>query len=224
MLASCGTEEYVYLYAPSEYNSPSSTSLTRNMLHNTNNEGSIFQGYQLYYKIYGCTSPTEAPALAATEASAIESSSSSPDVVYTKLTSTYGYKPVLAFQTSGKRISTPIVKIASTDTGHSIYASFEFDSGSASIEDTTASSIESFLIRRSVSDSDSSSTTGYKEFSDLRTAAADTDDVVTTNGSAHYWIRIYALAYGLNSTTWTNVYSSPAVLANTIYLGANGSK
>lgn len=221
LLSSCGLEEYVYLYPPSEYYSSGTSSLTRNMSHNTlNADSSFFLGYQVYYKIYGSSSLLEEPALAATEASSIESSSS-PDVAFSRLSGSYGYKPIIGMTSGGNLASTPIVRIADSNKADSIYASFDLENGTVTVYNSSQTSEEDFDIYRSATDNSSSS--GYKSFTDLTTALAD-EDVDTKNGTAYYWIRVYGIAYGLNTATFESIYSSPAVLADTIYLGAAGSK
>jgi hypothetical protein len=215
MASSCGLENYVTFYAPSE-NSPSSTSPTRILVHNTLNTSLYFRGYQVYYRIYASDSNVTSPTAAASDASVIESSLSTttPDTVVTRLKNA-GYKQVVGLV--GSSSASPLISVAAADVEKTIIAKLDFNAGTAVVSvggvDQTASPYETRLLRRAVTNSLGE----YRTFGD----SAISDDCSSTTGK-YFWIRMYAVAYGIDNSFY-NIYSLPLVLANTILLGEPSS-
>lgn len=214
LCSTCGIANYDYLYPPTDQ-SDAILSTTRILSHNTENaNASSFSGYKIYYKIYGSSSDT-APDSAASDASYIDSSwtSTYPDTIFQKISSTYGYKEIVGLDVSNgySLVSTPLVRIKKTSLSDAVIASLNLEDGTITITDSTTSSQTNYAIRRKVIDTDAS----YKKFTDQLDSTDKDADVNYTDGSKYCWIRIYAIAYGQDNS-FTDVYSIPCVLAATI--------
>ena len=202
LLQSCGIESYDYLYPPRE-NSSSTTSTTRTFLHDTDNDIEGFRGYQIYYKLYMGPSASVLPDSAISEASSIESyrSTGYPDTVIAKM-ETLGYRAIVPLGIN------PVPVVSITD------ASKEAQVDINLIKETLTLNVDGvediYDIRRSTYD------TKGENRSFLAIDPID-DDVSTISGGDNMWIRVYAFAYGLNSS-FSAFYSLPTVVADTIYI------
>jgi len=220
-MASCGIEDYEYLYPPSEY----SSGTTILIKHNTQNkESSSFLGYQFYYKIYQGDSSSTPPTTASTDGATIEANWSTiyPDVIVKRMTDAGYVKMVSSKDLSSSTVTSlkadPLFNIGSTELAKTVVASLDLSSGiwSKTVDNGTP---ESYYLRRQAT----SATSEHLSFTDLEYSSTDCD---TTNPSgSKFWIRIYAVAYGVNSD-WTPVYGTPirattnnSTSYDTLYLG-----
>ncbi len=181
-------------------------------MHSTENTNAYFIGYEVFYRIYCGSSSTEAPASASTDASVIEENFSAtvPDVIVQRLLAK-NYKTIVGL-VDGSGVS-PLISISATDIGQSIQASLDLENGTAKIFVgnvlQASSPYQPREIRRNVTDSNSAN----RLFTDPTTG----DDCNTSSGSTYFWIKAYAVAYGITDD-FQNLYSTPLILANTINL------
>jgi hypothetical protein len=96
-----------------------------------------------------------------------------------------------------------------------ILASFDFSSSTASLssDQHPIGFDKSFIIRRFAVDTDQSNQYGHKTFDPNSMAQADPDISGMNEGTSHFWLRVYALAYGINDSFQT-FYSLPQLLGH----------
>lgn len=220
VLASCGIEEYDYLYPPTEL----SSGTTIIIKHNTQNlDVSSFLGYQFYYKIYLGDSSSTPPTAANTDAATIESNWTTvyPDVVLKRMTDAGYVKMASSKDLSSPVVTTlkadPFLDIGSGDLAKSVAATLYL--GTGTWDKTIDNSItDSYYLRRQAT----SASSEHLSFTDLEYSSTDCDPG-DPSGSC-FWIRIYAVAYGVD-TDWTPLYSAPVRATSsgysydTLYLG-----
>ena len=221
VLASCGIEEYEYLYPPSEY----SSGTTIIIKHNTQNqEASSFLGYQFYYKIYQNDSESTPPTAASTDAATIEANWTTvyPDVVVKRLTDVGYVKMASSKDLSSPTVTTlksdPFFDVSSGELAESVTATLYLNTGTWSKAVNNATT-DTYYLRRQAT---ASSTSEHLSFTDLEYSSADCD-AANPSGS-RFWIRIYAVAYEVD-TDWTPLYGTPVRATSsgysydTLYLG-----
>lgn len=206
-LASCGIEDYEYLYSPYEY----SSGKTLIIKHNTQNQSSSsFLGYQLYYKIYLGDSTSTPPTAATTDAATIEANWSDiyPDVIMKRITDA-GYVTMVSSNdlsssvvTSATEKADPFLAISSTELTKTVLATLDLASDSGTWKKNVDGVDTEYYLRRRAT---SSSSDEYLSFTDYEYSTKDCD--TTTSGTV-YWLRAYAVAYGFSSD-WTPFYSTP---------------
>jgi hypothetical protein len=203
--SSCGLEDYPYLY-PASASTSANTTLT--FSHNTANDNAYFLGYEVYYRIYDGTA-SGASAVASTDGAYIESSwdSVTPDVVLARLKAK-GYVRLVRLD----RSVSPLVPISSP--GSSATVQLSLDSSGLGYLFVGGSLNGSFTVRRNAYDS---SGNAYRNFGDF-TKGDDCNYEATggtSNSSVGYaFVRAYAFAYGLNSSSLNTVVSRPSLLTN----------
>jgi len=220
ILASCGIEDYVYLYPPSEY----SSGTTIIVKHNTQNkEASAFLGYQFYYKIYLNDSSSTPPAAATADAATIEANWTTvyPDVVVKRITDAGYVKMASSKDLDSATVTTlkadPFFDLSSSELSKSVAATLYLNTGtwSKAVDNVTTST---YYLRRQAT----SSTSEHLSFTDLEYSSTDCD--TTSPSGSKFWIRIYAVAYGVNAD-WTPLYGTPIRATSstfsydTLYLG-----
>lgn len=206
VLASCGIEEYDYLYPPTEL----SSGTTIIIKHNTQNqEVSSFLGYQFYYKIYLGDSSSTPPTAANTDAATIESNWTTvyPDVVLKRMTDAGYVKMASSVDTTDGSStvvkttkSDPFLDVSLLEATESVMATLDLNSGIWTKLVNSAS--ESYYLRRQAT----SSSSEHLSFTDLEYSSTDCDP--GNPSGSYFWIRIYAVAYGVD-TDWTPLYSAP---------------
>lgn len=202
---SCGLEDYPYLYPPS---ASTSANTTLTFSHNTANDNAYFLGYEVYYRIYDGTA-SGASSVASSDGAYIESSwdSVTPDVILARLKAK-GYVRLVRLD----RSVSPLVPISSPSSSAS--AQFSLDTNGLGYLFVGGSLSGSFTVRRNAYDSSGSS---YRSFGDF-TKGSDCNYDATggnSNSSVSYaFVRAYAFAYGLNSSSLNTVVSRPSLLTN----------
>jgi hypothetical protein len=202
--ASCGLEDYPYLY-PASASTSANTTLT--FSHNTANDNAYFLGYEVYYRIYDGTA-SGASAVASTDGAYIESSwdSVTPDVILARLKAK-GYVRLVRLD----RSVSPLVPISSPSSSASVQLSLD-SIGLGYL--FVGSSSSSFTVRRNAYDS---SGNAYRTFGDFTKSSDCNYDATGGNSHAsvsYAFVRAYAFAYGLNSSSLNTVVSRPSLLTN----------
>jgi hypothetical protein len=220
VLASCGIEDYDYLYPPTELSSGTTIIIKHNI---QNMEANAFLGYQFYYKIYQGDSASTPPTAANTDAATIESNWTSvyPDVVVKRMTDAGYVKMASSKDLSSSVVTTlkadPFFDISSGELAKSVTATLYLGTGTwdKTVDNSTTNT---YYLRRQAT----SASSEHLSFTDLEYSSTDCDS--TNPSGSRFWIRIYAVAYGVNSN-WTPLYGTPVRATSsgysydTLYLG-----
>jgi hypothetical protein len=211
-LSACGVDTYVYLEAPIEASS-SKSSTTRILIHNTNNSSTSFLGYEVYYKIYcGGSDSSTPPASLDAEVTTLDAnwSTAYPDSIISNLKNK-GYRTMVGVK-DGVTVSL-LLPIDAADTGLAIQAELDLLGGTVRLIRPSSQAVISSLSLYRNATSSTSTSSNYLEFSDPTIG----DDCDTKSGSTSFWIRAYAVAFGL-SDSLAEIRSVPVVLADHVYL------
>jgi hypothetical protein len=208
-VASCGLEDYPYLYPASGVSQQSGTTL--DFSHNTeNNSASCFLGYEVYYRIYDGTASSGVSSVASSDGAYIESSwdSVTPDVILARLKAK-GYVRLIRTD----RSSSPFVVIsgATQSSGQSVYVTFTLDATGTGNVMVNSATTETFTVRRNAYNSAGSA---YRNFSDF--TKGDDCNYTTTSATDPdlAYVRAYVFAYGLDSSSLDTVVSRPSLLTD----------
>lgn len=200
-LASCGLENYAYLEPPLNVKN------TGNVLHfenNTKNDAALFIGFKVLYRFYASEDAGE------TDRDKVEAYyANDPTSIYSKLTTTLGYKTLMIGTGSD------VLKIASDDKNTAFGIDIDFSQPDIGVPigftETTVSTTPDIgtptYVYRHVYDSNNNplnfSTEDLTEGDpDLKSGQYD------LNGATTY-LQCYVIAYGYDWDEYSDIYSKP---------------
>ena len=206
-LASCGLVRTISLFPPNEDQIDDELSGESTFVHNTDNSiyGDAFQGYELYYKVYGLSESQED--LVTTEENAVLD----PDFEARPRLENRGFQR-LRWEPAGGRRQRPIVDLADQrDVAVEVVLNFaELDSNGPFVRWRRADgSVEIRQLRRTVARGES------RDFSSSLGdyTPADHDDVDSgagDDGDGGFQVVVYVLAYGIDPEELVAIYSFEA--------------
>ncbi len=207
VLASCGLVRTISLFPPNEDQIDDELSGESRFIHNTDNAiyGDAFQGYELYYKVYGI-SVSQRDLLETDENAVLD-----PDFEARPRLENRGFQR-LRWEPNGGRRQRPIVDLVDQrEVAVEVELNFaELDSNGPFVEWRRADdSVETRVLRRTVAPGESKDfTTNPNDYT-----PADHDDVdagADDGGDGGFQIVVYVLAYGIDPEELVAIYSFEA--------------